>query len=41
MGRTDYLYSYIVAGIITVLYAYLALGYAKKHGMDLENKKLL
>lgn len=41
LGRTDYLYSYIVAGIITVLYAYLTLGYAKKHGMDLENKKLL
>ena len=40
VGRTDYLVSYIVAGIITVIYAYLTLSYAKKHGMTIEDRIL-
>ncbi|MDD6920618.1 MAG: carbon starvation CstA family protein [Eubacteriales bacterium] len=40
-GRADYMISYVVAGVITVLYAYLTLNYAKKHGMSIEDRKLV
>ena len=37
---TSYTYSYIVAGILTALYAWYTLTYAKKYGMSIEDRKL-
>lgn len=37
----SYTYSYIVAGVITAVYAWYTLNYAKKHGMSIEERKLL
>lgn len=39
-GADSYLYSYIIAGIITALYAYLTVTYARKHGMSIEERTL-
>lgn len=36
-GADSYTYSYILAGIITLTYAYLTVTYAKKHGMSIED----
>lgn len=35
-----YTYSYIVAAILTALYTWFTVNYAKKHGMAIEDKKL-
>ncbi|WP_459129553.1 carbon starvation CstA family protein [Guggenheimella bovis] len=40
LGRSDFLYSYILAGVITVIYAILTTNYAKKHGMTIEDRKI-
>lgn len=36
----SYTYSYIVAAVLTGLYAWYTLTYAKKHGMSIEDRKL-
>ncbi|MDO5026553.1 MAG: carbon starvation CstA family protein [Tissierellia bacterium] len=36
LGDTSYTASYILAAILTVIYAYMTVSYAKKHGMAIE-----
>lgn len=38
--KTSYTYSYLIAGALTLLYAWYTTNYAKKHGMSIEDRKL-
>lgn len=39
-GKDSYLYSYIVAGVLVLLYAWYTITYAKKHGMSIESRPM-
>ncbi|NLM05686.1 MAG: carbon starvation protein A [Tissierellia bacterium] len=39
-GREDFMVSYIVAGIITIVYAMVTVNYGKKHGLSIEDRKV-